>query len=477
MAALCIVLVAVALPLGSNRPWAWTVLETVVFALVAIWAVTCLRHARWPPTAARLVLAAMAVWLLYGALYLAPLPASTVQFLAPAVYAAYHQAIGIVGNRGTGYYLSLDRQATLQAVLKYAMYGAAFLLVTVLVTSRTRLKVMLYTLLAAGVIEVALALGARAMGVDLTPRSLMDGHWNVLRGTFVNRNDFAIFLAMSSGVGIGLALAHVDRSHLGSSFKTRLLGILDRLEASVLIPAAAVVLMLAGMVMSTSRGGITALAVALILVLTLSVVARGRQARELLLLWPLGVVVLVGVLWSGSRTLLGRLATSGVGAGERWVQWAGTRDLIVDHWLTGTGPGTYQYAFTAYKDAALRPLLYDHAHNDYLELLAGQGVIGAALLGLVVAIVLYGVCRAFMTRRDPLIRGALFASLTGMLAMLVHALVAFSFRIPATALYFWVLAGVGLASARLGRETPDPYRTSHRSGFRRRRGQERNRSD
>ena len=454
---LCVVLLIVPLPLGANRPWAWTVLEAVIFALVAIRALTGFGRARWASNTVRPVLVVLGTWLLYGALYLAPLPESIVQFLAPGVYGAYHEVLDIAAMPEGGYYLTLDRQATLQAVLKYTMYGAAFLLVTTLVTNRTRLKLVLYTLVVAGAVQVGLALAARAMGVDLTPRALMDGQWDVLRGTFVNRNHFAEFLAMTSATGIGLALAHMNRSRSGGSFTARVAGVLDRLEGPAVVPAAAVVLMLAGMAMSTSRGGIAAFVVALSFVLALSFAARGRQARELVLLWPLGFVVLVGVVWSGSRTLLERLAASGVGAGERWVQWTDTRNLILDHWLTGTGPGTYLYAFTPYKDATLRPLLYDHAHNDYLELLAEQGVVGTVLLGLAVAMVVYRLSRAFWVRRDPLVRGALFASLTGMSAMLVHALVSFNFRIPATALYFWVLAGVGLAATRIGREARDPY--------------------
>jgi hypothetical protein len=62
--------------------------------------------------------------------------------------------------------------------------------------------------------------------------------------------------------------------------------------------------------------------------------------------------------------------------------------------------------------------------------------------------------------------GALFASLTGMLAMLIHSLVEFNFQIPANALYFWVLAGTGLAATRLGHAENDGY--GYRHGYKRR---------
>jgi putative inorganic carbon (hco3(-)) transporter len=166
-------------------------------------------------------LAALGLWLLWAAVYLVPLPATAVQAVAPGVHSAYHQLYEMLPTPRGAYYLSIDRHESLQALLKYGMYAAAFFLVVVLATSRTRVKVVLYTVLASGVLQVLLALWARAMEVDLTPKELMDGHWDVLRGTFVNRNHFAAFLAMTAAAGIGLALAQVNgcraaRSERGS---------------------------------------------------------------------------------------------------------------------------------------------------------------------------------------------------------------------------------------------------------------------
>jgi O-antigen ligase len=125
--------------------------------------------------------------------------------------------------------------------------------------------------------------------------------------------------------------------------------------------------------------------------------------------------------------------------------------MISDFWLTGVGPGAYQRGFTAYKDSALRPLFYDHAHNDYLQLLGEYGAIGALIMTIIVGVVLVRLIRAFTKRGDIVVRGALFASLTGVTAMMIHSLVEFNFQIPANALYFWVLVGVGIAATRVKR--------------------------
>lgn len=447
---LCGVLVIAPLPLGSNRPWAWPVLAATVFMLVIAYVGASIWTRGRPfPAAQGSIFVFMGAWLVYNALYLLPVPPWLSGLVSPGVADAYQWAADSFPDVRMVHYLTIDHAATLDALIKYLMLAATLWLVVALVTTRARLRLAMYTILGAGVIQVVLALGARTLDVELTPRELMDGHWNVLRGTFVNRNHFSAFLAMTAASGLGILLAHLRRGGAHASWRARLAGALENVEGPVLVAVAGLLVVGAGMVMSTSRGGIAALGCAILVMLALSLAARGRGARELLLAWPLGAAAIGAIAWPGSRHLLERLLTSGFVIPERWMQWAATRELIADHLLLGTGPGTYQYAFTAYKEASFRPLLYDHAHNDYLQVLAEHGIVGGVLLSVVVVLVLSRLLNAFFRRHDVLVRGALFASLTGMLAMLIHSLVEFNFQIPANALYFWTLAGIGLAATRL----------------------------
>lgn len=450
LALLCLVLLTAPIPLGANRIWAWSVLEVAIFGLVLAWALLNLFGKRKVlPERAGACLAFLGAWLLYLCLYLVPVPGGLLKALSPDLYSSYQDTYRTFEYPDASYYFTLDRYRTFLEILKYAMYASVFLLTTALVKSRSQLRILLYTLLAAGVVEVVMAMGARTMGVDLVPRKLLDGHFDVLRGTFVNRNHFSAFLAMTASAGVGLFLASMERAYSGATLRARIAAIMDSLEGPTLFTGGAVALIGTGMIMSSSRGGIGALSMSVVLVLALSVAARGLKARELILVWPLGLGIVGAAVWSGSRHLIERVLATGVIIPERWIQWRATWDLITDHWLTGVGPGAYQYAFTAYKNASLRPLVYDHAHNDYLELLAEQGVLGAVLLATAVVAILAIVTGAFFRRRDILARAALFASLTGMLTILIHSLVEFDFHIPAVALYFWVLAGIGVSAARL----------------------------
>src|SRR3989304_9721786 len=79
-------------PLGSNRGWAWTLLEAGLFLSAALWTIGWMqrRHgslavlrAAWP------AFALLGAWLAYLALQWAPLPANLVRALSPQA-AAMH---------------------------------------------------------------------------------------------------------------------------------------------------------------------------------------------------------------------------------------------------------------------------------------------------------------------------------------------------------------------------------------------------
>ena len=90
-------------------------------------------------------------------------------------------------------------------------------------------------------------------------------------------------------------------------------------------------------------------------------------------------------------------------------------------------------------------MFYEHAHNDYLELIAEQGALGAVLLGGAVFAAMATNMLAFLRRRDLGARAVLFGVNVATVALLIHGLVDFNFHIPANAAYFFVLLGIGIA--------------------------------
>jgi putative inorganic carbon (HCO3(-)) transporter len=134
----------------------------------------------------------------------------------------------------------------------------------------------------------------------------------------------------------------------------------------------------------------------------------------------------------------------------------------------GVGPGGFRAAFPAAKPASVQ-LFYDHAHNDWAQLLAERGVIGG---GAWLALPLAGMAlalRAMRRRRDPAIRGAAFGAIAALTALGVHGFADFNLQIPANAALFHAAIAIGVLADRLpsGRsaraQKPVASRTSHLS--------------
>jgi O-antigen ligase len=125
--------------------------------------------------------------------------------------------------------------------------------------------------------------------------------------------------------------------------------------------------------------------------------------------------------------------------------------------VLGTGAGTYEWIFPFYKTQNLGGKIFDHAHNDYLEMLTDQGIVGFILLGSPLLLLFVSILKALKNRRDPLLCGVMFGVICGVSSMLIHAIVDFNFQIPANAAYFWCLLGVGVSCLLMKRKRKIGY--------------------
>jgi O-antigen ligase len=129
----------------------------------------------------------------------------------------------------------------------------------------------------------------------------------------------------------------------------------------------------------------------------------------------------------------------------RLIVYSDTVRMIGDHpW--GTGLNTYEDVFRRYQ--TYRPgLLFDHAHNDYLEIIAEWGLLPAAIFWGGIAFVLLKSSRVFIESDSSEVRGILLACIGSILSIMLHSLVDFNLQIPSNALLFYALVGVALATS------------------------------
>jgi O-antigen ligase len=110
----------------------------------------------------------------------------------------------------------------------------------------------------------------------------------------------------------------------------------------------------------------------------------GRDPRPALGLAAAAGAGVVAVLLFGLRPILDRFAPPVAGAPEvRLEAWPHVLDAARSFLPLGAGLGSFDRVFRAAEPLTLvTPLYFNHAHNDYLELLLETGVVGAAILAL-----------------------------------------------------------------------------------------------
>jgi O-antigen ligase len=130
--------------------------------------------------------------------------------------------------------------------------------------------------------------------------------------------------------------------------------------------------------------------------------------------------------------------------------WAVTADIIKHHPIVGAGVGAYGVLYSQYdsRDGQYR---LEQAHNDYLQVLADGGIIGA-ILGLVFIVVLFRMGFARRETHDDFRRGVSTGALAGCFAVLVHSFFDFTLHTTSNTLLFLVLAALATMDSRIERE-------------------------
>jgi O-antigen ligase len=228
------------------------------------------------------------------------------------------------------------------------------------------------------------------------------------------------------------------------------------------LAAFAVVVAVASLLLSGSRGGLLSLAAELLL-LTLILWRRrpGARRSRLAAAGLLGMVaVALLFLWMDSGQISKRLGTIAdvtrapdATLGERRMLARDSLRIFHDHPWLGTGLGSFATVYPRYRSFA-SDLEWDHAHNDYAEALAETGIAGAVVI--LSALGLFFIL-AFRNLNERLEHGSGWIGLgaaIGCCGLMVHGLADFNLHIPANAAWFSLLIGLAVSPAGL-RRTPE----------------------
>ncbi|MDT4967187.1 MAG: hypothetical protein QOJ64_1924 [Acidobacteriota bacterium] len=426
-------IVAVAVPYGTVDPWWLALYECIVFALGILWIIDGLVSGHWLVQSQKVF----------------------IPILLIAAFALLQTISLSSASTASGFKIwnaiSADPYETRLSVLELLALAIAGLLLLRYISTPERLRALIYTLIAVGIVSALFGIlrqtTQHSEGFFLPLLKPGGGY-----GQFINRNHFAFLMEMVLGLILGLIVC-------GGVARDR-----------VLIYLALALPVWVALILCNSRGGILSMLAQILFLALLFSFARAKRerAREATLLWrithaaifrPLliaGLIgtVFVGAIWIGGEALTSRLEsistelTAEGSAGNEGVSrkeiWRATWKMFMDHPLTGVGINGYWAAIPGYHDASGQSTP-QQAHNDYLELLASGGIIGAALVAWFLFLFVRRAKRSFQAV-DPFCRAASMAACAGLFGVAVHSLVDFGLHVTINALVFTALVVVATGS-------------------------------
>ena len=118
--------------------------------------------------------------------------------------------------------------------------------------------------------------------------------------------------------------------------------------------------------------------------------------------------------------------------------------IIGANFPLGAGIGAYAQAYTPFDDRSGLERV-EQAHNDYLQVLADAGIVGAAIAGFFL-FVLFKTVRRNISRENIYRRGVAMGASAGIFAILVHSVFDFVLHTTSITLLFILLLVLLVAS-------------------------------
>jgi hypothetical protein len=424
------VITLTAIPYGTVEPWSEGLFECAVFFLTLLWIVHGFIQGSWQIGNTRLLA-----------------PVIGLVFLAVGQSVAWWKT-DLAGEQ-VWFALSADPFETWVFALRMAALVLAGLLAIRFTSTNRRLAVLVHAIIGVAVATTFFGIARQAMqhgpGFVLSRLLPEQGF-----GQFINKNHFAFLIEMALGLVVGVAFMQRGRR--------------DR----VLLYFSLLLLMWAGIILSNSRGGLLTIAVQAIFAVLLFVNSRTlsrepgagesgwiRWTRSIVVttitIGALLLIIVAGVVWLGGDQLATGVETAtlemtGTDASEmheaarRRDIWRATWLMFKSRPIAGNGLGGYWAAVPVYHSAS-GVLTPQQAHNDYLELLASGGVLGAGLfVWFIVALIRQA--RQSVSAGRGLQRAVVLGTIISLVGVGVHSIVDFGLHITINALVFVVLLAI-----------------------------------
>jgi O-antigen ligase len=368
------------------------------------------------------------------------------QWLQIVIYSE-QQLIKNLEHDSLVHWFSIDKRISVSPVASWWQLSTSVymlgltLLATLLINRRSRIKQIVWLITGVVVLHAVIGILAQFQGLVLVDASSIDGHYDVARGVFVNRNHFASFMILGSLGLLTFLFARILRANEGVS----LASFLDEVLSPRLLLYAGIIIVLFALLLSQSRAAFLGIIASSIVIIA---VAAKHRARLNLGIFTAGFLVLIILsLIVAGEGLITRLNSESFSLGERLIQWEITLRAIGDRWFSGYGAGSYAMVFQLYREnAPLREVVFDQSHSYWLTIWLEQGLPGLLLQIAIVVLGLYQAIKNLSRRTGTFVNAISLACLFVMLCCIIQSLVDFNLQVVnLRSLFFLVVALVYIA--------------------------------
>ncbi|MEW5693309.1 MAG: O-antigen ligase family protein [Candidatus Hydrogenedentota bacterium] len=126
-----------------------------------------------------------------------------------------------------------------------------------------------------------------------------------------------------------------------------------------------------------------------------------------------------------------------------------TLDMIQENFLKGTGRGTFRIIYPGFRPIEVLKFEHNinnetvHTHNEYLEVLVEEGVIGLSLFVSIILLIIYRIFKFHCKNKEVEVirKGFIF----GFIAYMSHNATCVNFRYIQNNIFFWLILGMALS--------------------------------
>jgi O-antigen ligase len=431
---------------GSNDLLAWGINAVLFPGLVAIYELSLLIRGERHPVALKQIKAPAALFAAVVLWILIQNATWTPDWLHHPIWQMTADAL----NRPIDGSISVNRDLTTLALLRLVTAASVFWIAIQLCRDAWRANFLLKSVAALSCVYAAYGLVAFA----LTPGRVL---WferpfptsGFVTSTFINPNSFAAYAGMGLVVTCGLILRlyRDEFTAVGGSLRLRIAAFIEVTgqKGAVLLGSAFVILV--ALLLSVSRAGILSTALGLFVLGALTFKKRKHGFMEQGAIIIFGAVLVGVAYFAFGDVVASKITQLGFRDNNRIAVYTIAIRSILDAPLFGYGYGTFADVFPMFRDQSASTYgKWDMAHNTYLEVFQGLGLLFGSMLVASIVLLALRCVKGAMTRQENETIPCVAAGVAVLVG--IHSLADFSLQIQAIAVTFMALLGAGVAQSK-----------------------------